>query len=108
MDKYTRGLIDTYLNDGQLSLCWDIVKSYNKPEVEEYFWSNFNSVKQIHLHDVRNVEGKIRSHRVIGSGEIEYCNYLKRFQEADILDYCIEVRPREKALESLKALRLMC
>jgi sugar phosphate isomerase/epimerase len=63
-------------------------------------------VKQVHLHDIRRDDsGTERSHRVIGSGEIDFNYYLGRLSEADVMDYCIEVRPREKAKESLAALK---
>jgi sugar phosphate isomerase/epimerase len=60
----------------------------------------------VHLHDIRQDEkGNKRSHRVIGSGDIDFTYYLDRLAEADVFDYCIEVRPREKARESLQALK---
>lgn len=100
-------LLEPYIAEDKLFLCWDIAKSYGKPELEDYFWSHMKAVKQVHLHDIRTVDGRLRSHRVIGTGEIDFARYLKLLQEADVLDYCIEVRPREKAVESLRALRLI-
>jgi sugar phosphate isomerase/epimerase len=74
--------------------------------LERFFFSSIDRVKQVHLHDIRRDErGNERSHRVIGSGEIDFAYYLNRLAEADVLDYCIEVRPREKAKESLEALK---
>lgn len=105
LDSLTLELLQPYVSDGRLSLCWDIAKSHNSPKLQEYFWSNLDSVKQVHLHDIRVIEGRVRSHRVIGTGEIDFASYLRRMKDAEILDYCIEVRPREKAVESLNALR---
>ncbi len=44
---------------------------------------------------------------MIGSGELDFTQLLPILARADVLDYCIEVRPREKALQSLAALRRM-
>ncbi len=59
----------------------------------------------MHLHDCREINGKARSHCVIGSGDIDFGAYLRPLSLVDVMDYCIEVRPREKALESLIALK---
>jgi len=42
---------------------------------------------------------------VIGTGEVDFARYFRVLREADVEDYCIEVRPREKARESLSVLR---
>ncbi|MHA2325429.1 MAG: sugar phosphate isomerase/epimerase family protein, partial [Promethearchaeota archaeon] len=60
------------------------------------------SIKQVHLHDLDS-DGK--SHRVVGSGIIDFKYFLKKFINLEVLDYCIEVRPHEKAYESLTNLR---
>ena len=66
-------------------------------------WDNLDHIRQVHLHDFRSEPP--RQHRVIGTGFIDFMNFLPRLSKANIVDYCIEVRPREKALESLEALR---
>jgi HD-GYP domain-containing protein (c-di-GMP phosphodiesterase class II) len=38
---------------------------------------------------------------------MDFLRYLHKLSVADVLDYCIEVRPREKAKESLEALKKM-
>jgi len=53
------------------------------------------------LHDRREANGVLLGHRVIGSGIIDFRKYFGILQGAKVLDYCIEVRPKEKALESL-------
>ncbi|MBN2239797.1 MAG: sugar phosphate isomerase/epimerase [Dehalococcoidales bacterium] len=107
--KLNRTILDIlvpYLDRGNLFLCWDIAKSYGKPELESFFFEHLSWVKQVHLHDWRrNPDGTTRSHCVIGTGEIDFTQYLSRLAEEDVLDYCIEVRPREKARESLEALK---
>ena len=71
--------------------------------MEKYFWDNLSHIKQVHLHDYRSEPP--RQHRVIGTGFIDFMDFLPQLSEADVVDYCIEVRPREKVLESLTALR---
>jgi sugar phosphate isomerase/epimerase len=105
LDIETLNMIEPYITEGKLFLCWDIAKSINNPELEKYFWNHLHEIRQVHLHDCREKDGKKRSHRVIGSGIIDFQRYLSRFQDSNILDFCIEVRPREKALESFKVLQ---
>jgi sugar phosphate isomerase/epimerase len=108
LDEFSLFLLKPYLESHRLALCWDLAKSWNKPALERFLFSSMDRVKQVHLHDIRKDEGgNERSHRVIGTGEIDFSSYLNRLAEADVLDYCIEVRPREKAKESLQALRMI-
>ena len=95
-------MLQSFLDDGRLSLCWDLPKTEG-PEFEEFLWKNLAHIRQVHLHDIRDG----RSHRVVGTGEIDFMHYLPRLGEAEVMDFCIEVRPREKALESLENLRRM-
>ena len=88
-------------------LCYDVAKAYTNEqhkniEVSKFFLENQNSIKQVHLHDI-NENG--RGHRVIGSGIIDFKEILLNFENIPVIDYCIEVRPRSKALESLKNLK---
>jgi sugar phosphate isomerase/epimerase len=106
MQLSTLDLLLPYLERGDLFLSWDLAKSAEQPDIDEFYSSHLNSVKQVHLHDVRQMpDGKTRSHRVIGTGDVDFARYLRILRGADVEDYCIEVRPREKAKESLKALR---
>lgn len=101
-------LINHYLDSNELFLCWDIAKSEDNPKIEKYLLSHKSHIKQMHLHDVRkNSNGSHRSHCVIGTGNLDFRHYLAKTSDADIIDYCIEVRPREKAKESLEALKLL-
>ena len=99
--------LQDYLNDTDLALCWDIEKMYNKtdlsvkPEIEAFFTRNITKVRQVHLHSLANG----LSHRVIQPGPIDFKHYLELLNGVDVLDYCIEVRPREKAVESLNNLK---
>jgi len=106
MESFTLELILPYLERGDVFLCWDLAKCAGQPEIEEFYISHLDWVKQVHLHDVlRLPDGRKKSHRVIGTGEIDFPSYLRLLRDADVEDYCIEVRPREKAKESLEALK---
>jgi len=108
LDEFSLFLLKPYLDEGQLALSWDIAKTWNKPALERFFFSSMDRIKQVHLHDIRSDErGNQKSHCVIGTGEIDFSYYLNRLAGANVLDYCIEVRPREKAKESLAALRTL-
>jgi sugar phosphate isomerase/epimerase len=63
-------------------------------------------IKQVHLSDTKqDKKDTRRRHLVIGTGELDFIEYLNKLSEVDVLDYCIEVRPREKAKESLEVLK---
>jgi len=61
----------------------------------------------VHLHDRREVaSGSAKGHRVIGTGDIDFEKHLRFLaRDADVEDFCIEVRPKERARESFLALR---
>jgi sugar phosphate isomerase/epimerase len=91
-----------HLEAGSLALCWDVAKTFGANLVrnsllEKYFRRNLSCVRQVHLHDI--ADGM--QHVVLGRGCIDFMEFLPSLAEADVWDYCIEVRPREKALESL-------
>jgi hypothetical protein len=106
INEFNLSVLEPYLNGGGFALCWDVAKSWNSPETEQFMLSHLRHVKQVHLHDIRRGKnGLVRSHCVIGSGIINFSRYLNWLAAADVLDYCIEVRPRERAVESLGALK---
>jgi sugar phosphate isomerase/epimerase len=106
LDAFTLSILQPYLDNQRLALCWDLAKSWDNPIVEQFYLKNLRHIKQVHLHDVRREKkSNRRSHLVIGTGEIDFLRYFNELSEVDVLDYCIEVRPREKAKESLEALR---
>lgn len=104
----TLEIIVPYLERGDIFLCWDIPKSFGQPALEDFFFMNSLWVRQVHLHD-RKVDrnGLAKTHCVIGTGEIEFAKYLSVLSKANVEDFCIEVRPREKAKESLVSLKRM-
>ena len=99
-------LLQPYLGHENLFLCWDLVKSASRQDVEGFYLAHPEWIKQVHLHDRREVaSGSVKGHRMIGTGDIDFTRYLCfLMEEADVEDFCIEVRPREKARESLLAL----
>ena len=99
-------LLKPYLGRDGLFLCWDLVKSANQPDVEGFYMAHPEWIKQVHLHDRKEVaSGSVKGHRIIGTGDIDFVRYLSFLMEkADVEDFCIEVRPREKARESLLVL----
>ena len=106
LDEFSLFLLKPYFDDRRLALSWDLARTWNKPALERFFFSSIDRVKQVHLHDIRTDDrGDQRSNCVIGSGEIDFAYYLNRLSDANVLDYCIEVRPREKAKESLEGLK---
>lgn len=99
-------LLEPYLGHDNLFLCWDLVKGASRPDVQEFYTAHPELIKQVHLHDRREAaSGSIKGHRAIGSGDIDFARHLAFLMRcADVEDLCIEVRPREKAKESLAAL----
>ena len=100
-DPSARKVLQTHLDRGAVSLCWDLAKNHGDREIESFFWRNLNHIRQVHLHDLR--DGK--SHQVVGTGSIDFMRFLPRLSQADLLDYCFEVRPRAKAVESMANLK---
>lgn len=86
----------------ELYLTWDIGHSYeNKYEEVEFFLKHIDKIRTCHLHDNN---GK-SDHQVIGTGNIDFTWHLDKMIGKDIV-YVIEVRPRDKAFESLNNLKL--
>ena len=108
LDNCGLSVLQNYLDKNKLALCWDLAKNWNNPITEEFFLKNLPHIKQVHLSDTRqDKKDTRRRHLVIGTGELDFIEYLNKLSEVDVLDYCIEVRPREKAKESLEALKKM-
>jgi sugar phosphate isomerase/epimerase len=103
-NELTRSVIEPFLEAGSVSLCWDIAKAPGAPDrsLASFSERHLRSIRQVHLHDIDD-DG--RSHCVIGSGKLDFRSFLAQLPGCDILDCCIEVRPRELAKESLAYLR---
>jgi len=100
-------VLNDLLPKGNLFLAWDIPKSNvnGSPiaEMENFLLRNLEKVKECHLHDQKP---RGHSHDVLGVGNIDFSRYLKILAPRDI-HFTLEIRPREKALESLKTLKSM-
>jgi len=98
-------ILPDMLEDGKAFLAWDLAKMYRADgspdgEVEGFFLKYLDKVRECHLHD-RNRE---HGHMIIGEGFVDFKRYLSLLSNHDV-EYTIEVRPMENALESLEALR---
>jgi len=107
IDSLILDVLQPFITNKKCWLCYDVAKAHydkhhNNIEVDKFYQYNQKSIKQVHLHDV-NENG--RGHRVIGSGVINFNKMMFNIKEAPVIDYCIEVRPGSKALESLRNLK---
>ena len=101
-------MLQRHLDAGHMHLCWDLAKTYDADRniiapLEQFCWRNLDRIRQVHLHDRRGSH----SHAVINTGWVNFTHFLPRLVETDIAEYCIEVRPRDKALTSLSSLKAM-
>jgi sugar phosphate isomerase/epimerase len=106
LSKMAIEVLEELLPRGKLSLTWDIPKSHTiagEPivEVENFFMRHLKKVKECHLHGQKP---GMCSHDILGVGKIDFAHYLKMLVSRDVC-FTIEIRPREKALKSLKILK---
>jgi sugar phosphate isomerase/epimerase len=106
LDAAAIAILAPHWQSGDLALCWDIAKAVDAQgrmtaDAAALLAAHRSAIRQVHLHDVR--EG--RSHCVLGTGAIDIADHLRSLAGADVLDWCIEVRPREAAVASLAYLR---
>jgi len=110
-------VLSPLLGDAGLALCWNLARAYRRaphlpvydnarqweidPVAEAFFWKHLPHVRQVRLHDLRGDQ----AHRIIGSGEVDFMRFLPRLADANVREFVIDVRPKEKALESLKNLK---
>lgn len=73
-----------------------------KPDPGGIFAQHAWAVRQVHLHG-RTEDG--RSHAALGPECEGLLPHFRRLEQHDVREYCIEVRPRERALASLAWLR---
>ena len=98
-------VLEPLIQDEKIFLCWDIAKTFTRTgekvkEVEAFFMDNLSQIRQVHLHDLHNR----RSHRSIGDGVIDFASFLHLLKDIPVEDYCIEVRPQGRAVDSYKKL----
>jgi sugar phosphate isomerase/epimerase len=107
MDATVREVIQPHLDAKRLFLCWDLAKSYRADGApdeaqEAFFWANLPHIAQVHLHDRANGRSQ---HLAVGEGQLDFLHYLPRLSQANVVDFCHEVRPRDRAVQSLANLR---
>ncbi len=106
--EFTRGVmavLGEVMRRSPLCLTWDLAKMYRHDgsvigEVEAFFLGHLDRVRECHLHDVTG-RGQ---HQVVGTGCVDFGKYLSVLAGRGV-DFTVEVRPRELALESLVNLR---
>lgn len=99
-------VVHPLMEDGDLFLCWDLAKTGDTDG--PFYDKHARFVRQVHLHDRRRTEsGASISHCVIGTGDIDFDTPLQALRNVPVEEYCIEVRPREKAVESLEVVKKM-
>lgn len=98
--KVVQETVQKLLDSDNLYLTWDIGHSLeNKYEEIQFFIKNIDKIRTCHIHDNN---GK-SDHQVPGTGLIDFNWHFNLMKDKPIV-YIVEVRPREKAAESLKAL----
>lgn len=90
-----------FLGNG-LYLTWDIGHSHINKVQMDFMMKNMRFVRNVHVHDVL----KGRDHRIIGTGEVNIPYYMSLMDERDVC-FIIEVRPANKAAESLNNLKAL-
>lgn len=98
------------LDDGMTALLRPLVRKHwlwlahdlAKPDPGGFFAQHVWAVRQVHLHG-RTEDG--RSHMALGPECEGLLPHIRRLEQHDVREYCIEVRPRERASASLEWLR---
>jgi len=106
--EFTRGVmgvLEEVMRRFPLYLTWDLAKMYRHDgsvmgEVEAFFLGHLDWVRECHLHDVTG-RGQ---HQVVGTGCVDFGKHLSVLADREV-NFTVEVRPRELALESLGNLR---
>ncbi|CAH2212580.1 sugar phosphate isomerase/epimerase family protein [Tepidibacter aestuarii] len=99
--KLYQEILDDIIYEKNVFLTWDIGHSYfEKYDEIKFFKNNIDKIKTVHVHDVNDIS----DHQVVGDGKLDFSKYIEDIGAEDKV-YILEVRPREKALESLENLR---
>jgi len=93
------------LHSSSLGLTWDLghtnhLKGKEREREESLFSEFLEKIGNCHLHDNR---GEWDEHNIVGKGTVPFLKYLKMLAETDTY-FILEVRPRDRALRSLKRL----
>lgn len=97
-EKLVQETLDELLKEEEnLFLTWDIGHSYeNKYNEVQFFLKNIDKIRTCHVHD----NNGLSDHQIIGKGKVDFNYHFNNMKNSDVI-YIIEVRPREKAKESL-------
>ncbi|MCK4308276.1 sugar phosphate isomerase/epimerase [candidate division WOR-3 bacterium] len=121
--KISQPIVAKLLSTQDLHLTWDIghtntLKSHkdlvskpqeicplpfhtNREKEEKFFLKFLNKVREVHLHDNN---GDWDEHGIIGTGTVDFKHYFEILKPIDPY-FILEVRPKERALESFKAIK---
>ncbi len=75
--------------------------SIKREEEEKFFLKFLNKVREVHLHDNNGIWDE---HGIIGTGTIDFKHYFEMLKSIDPY-FILEIRPKERALESLHILK---
>lgn len=108
LSRMAMEILEELLPMGKLFLTWDVPKRHTITgeriiEVENFLMRHLEKVRECHLHGQK--PGRY-SHDIIGVGKIDFSRYLKILVPQNV-HFTLEIRPREKALKSLKILEEM-
>ncbi|MDO9575207.1 MAG: sugar phosphate isomerase/epimerase [bacterium] len=101
-------VLKDFLSDEELYLTWDIghtnrLKGEEREREERFMLEYAHLIKNCHIHDN---SGGWDEHTVIGDGNIDFIHYLSKLEKLDTY-FIIEVRPKERAVESYARLKKM-
>lgn len=101
-------LLNELLSSNELWLTWDIghtneLNGEDRDKENALFTKFINRVKEVHLHDNN---GEWDEHNIPGMGNINFNYYFKLLYSVAPY-YIIEVRPKERAVESLRVVKEM-
>jgi len=103
---FSKEVLKNTLETHNLWLTWDIGHTHKigktlAQEDEKFFLNFIEKINEVHLHDNH---GEWDEHNVIGTGTIDFKYYFELLKSIDPY-FIIEVRPKERALESFEALK---
>jgi len=97
-------LLEPLVSKGFLSLCWDIARAHGEATespMARLFADYAYRIRVVNLHDVR---GDL-SHAALGTGCVDLAAAIEWLYPLDVREWCVQVWPRETALQSLETLK---
>ena len=99
-NEFLSEALDELLKEGDLYLTFDWGHAHNKPIQQQFMLSHKEYIRNCHVHDNN---GK-SDHQILFTGEVPIMKYIDELYEND-LNFIIEVRPRDKAVEAFSELK---